>query len=271
MLPDVAKSGLLPCRLIIDPPANGAWNMAVDEALLEEAADAGLASLRFYQWSEPTLSLGYFQRYAEREEHEPSRGAAVVRRLSGGGALVHDRELTYSLCLSASHPLARRPAELYAPVHRALVEVLAAQGVAATLQCEALVPGAAGTCTGKIDDPAESGEAFLCFARRSAADVVLAAEHDKIVGSAQRRRRGAVLQHGAVLLAASPQAPEHLGIERAGGLPLAIGDLIGPWSELIATRLNLQLARADSPTGDSLQLRNNLLKKHASESWLQRR
>ena len=267
MLSDVATSELFPCRLFIDPPAEGAWNMAVDEALLEQAADEGLAALRFYQWSEPTLSLGYFQRYAERDAHAASRDATVVRRLSGGGALVHDRELTYSLCLPASHPFARSSAELYATVHTALIKVLAARGVTAVMHCAA--PPVAPM---EADPP---GEPFLCFARRSAADVILATVHDKpdkIVGSAKRRRRGAVLQHGAVLLAASSRAPELIGIERLGGLTLAPDELIEPWSARIGQRLNLQLTHAHFSSSQSLQLRNNnLLKKHASAAWLQRR
>ena len=62
-----------PCRLIVDPPAAGSWNMAVDEALLAAAVDDGVATLRFYQWNEPTLSLGYFQRYDDRQQHAASR------------------------------------------------------------------------------------------------------------------------------------------------------------------------------------------------------
>ena len=77
--------------------------MGVDEALLMDAVENGVATLRFYQWSEPTLSLGYFQRYADREQHTASRNCAVVRRQTGGGAILHDRELTYSLALPANH------------------------------------------------------------------------------------------------------------------------------------------------------------------------
>ncbi len=95
------------CRLIVHPPSPGAWNMAVDEALLMDAVENGVATLRFYQWSEPTLSLGYFQRYSDREQHAASRKCAVVRRQSGGGAILHDRELTYSLMLPAGSPLTR--------------------------------------------------------------------------------------------------------------------------------------------------------------------
>ena len=96
-------------RLIIDPPLRGPWNMAVDEALLADDVETDAATLRFYRWSEPTLSLGYFQSYADRELHAASRGCAVVRRQSGGGAILHDRELTYSLVLPPTNPLAQTP------------------------------------------------------------------------------------------------------------------------------------------------------------------
>src|SRR5688572_3671775 len=100
----VAKEISMPhARLIIDPPARGAWNMAVDELLLEEAC-RGARALRLYQWSEATLSLGYFQAAAERTEHTASRDCPLVRRASGGGAIVHHRELTYCLAM----PVAER-------------------------------------------------------------------------------------------------------------------------------------------------------------------
>lgn len=213
--------------------------MAVDEALLEAAAHEEVATLRLYQWQEPTLSLGYFQRSAERLAHTASRDAAVVRRQSGGGALIHDRELTYSLTLPAAHPWARDSQQLYYTVHRAivglLVRLLGPRAADWTLDLRA-----AGS-----DLPADA-EPFLCFQRRAAGDVIVAARGDrgdalthKIVGSAQRRR-GAVLQHGSVLLRTSPAAPELAGLcditgadvsvdELASELPLAMfGPLGGP-------------------------------------------
>src|SRR5689334_22732481 len=78
--------------------ADGPTNMAVDETLLEAAA-AGTASLRFYGWSAATLSLGYFQRAADRLVALP-----WVRRPSGGGAIVHHLEVTYCLALPAGRP-----------------------------------------------------------------------------------------------------------------------------------------------------------------------
>ena len=205
------------CRLIIDPAALGAWNMAVDEALLHEAAGNGLATLRFYAWSEPTLSLGYFQRVADREQHASSRRCALVRRQTGGGAILHDQEITYSLTLPAGHPLARSAPSLYAAVHDAAIAVLSAfsdHGCAPTLIRLKVSPKSR-----------DREEPFLCFQRRAPGDVLLidqpdrtqsveqSTEHErsalgtKILGSAQRRFGGALLQHGSLLLERSASAP----------------------------------------------------------------
>jgi lipoyl(octanoyl) transferase len=185
---------------IFDPPAQGAWNMALDEALLERGAKGSAAVLRFYEWSEPTLSLGYFQSFADRDSHEPSRDCASVRRASGGGAILHDRELTYSLTLPAGNHFSRRANDLYRISHHALVEALADWGISASLH-----------------EPDESRpasqdriEPFMCFARRTRGDVLV--NQWKIAGSAQRRGRGAVLQHGSILLEQSKFSPELPGI-----------------------------------------------------------
>src|SRR5690606_3058658 len=98
--------------------------MALDEVLLHHAADEGIASLRVYQWAPATVSLGYFQAEQDRHGHRPSRQAPLVRRASGGGALVHDRELTYSVALPAGHHLARGGEPLYGAVHELVVEWL---------------------------------------------------------------------------------------------------------------------------------------------------
>ncbi len=119
-----------PFILLLDPPASGAWNMAVDEALLEAAAE-GQSTLRFYRWAEPTLSLGYFQTYGDRFQHEASRGCAVVRRPSGGGAILHDRELTYSLAVPEAHPVAATRLRTYRAVHEALIAALGRWGIEA--------------------------------------------------------------------------------------------------------------------------------------------
>ena len=192
--------------------------MAVDEALLEAAAE-GQGTLRFYRWSEPTLSLGYFQQYPDRWQHEPSRQCAVVRRASGGGAILHDIELTYSLAVPAAHPLAADRLGCYRAMHAALVEALADWGVQAVVLQQA-------------DKESHHRQPFLCFQRRAPGDVLV--DGVKIAGSAQRRCRGAVLQHGSVLLGRSAAAPELPGLANLSGKQVDHRQLLDAWLQRLA-------------------------------------
>lgn len=248
-----------PLRLILDPPAEGAWNMGVDEMLMERAAEANVATLRFYEWAPATLSLGYFQNAADRDKHAASGACPMVRRSSGGGAIVHDRELTYSISLPTSHPMAADAETLYRNIHGTLLEALADFGVAARLNESALLPF--------------EGEPFLCFQRRAVGDVLL--DRFKICGSAQRRRRGAILQHGSVLLACSDAAPELPGVvdlantQAARRLtPPALADV---WIEIWRSQLSsLEHCRAYS--ADDLELAGkHASEKYASAAWTNRR
>lgn len=171
--------------------------MAVDATLLETAVTQDLATFRWYRWARPTLSLGYFQQAAEIETDPRLAGLPWVRRLTGGGAILHDQEWTYSLAIPAQQTLCGRPEELYDLVHHAIGEVLRAIGYPLLQRGEAakLTP-----------------EPVLCFSRRDAHDLVYDGKH-KVLGSAQRRRKGAILQHGSLLLRASPRTPQHLGLE----------------------------------------------------------
>lgn len=224
-------------RLLLDPPAPGRWNMAVDEALLETAVVTQEATLRFYQWQEATLSLGYFQALADRQQHPPSANCPAVRRASGGGAILHDSELTYSIALpqgSRSSPAAR----LYEVCHQTLIAALAEFDVSAALYRDCSQQKTA-------SQPA-TRPPFLCFQRRTCFDVVCG--EAKIAGSAQRRRRGAVLQHGSILLAASPCAPELPGIQQVAGKKISTDDLARRWAPRLAEALHMRLiASALSP------------------------
>src|SRR5437899_7083966 len=105
MMADASVGG--PCRVIVDTlPGSGEWNMAVDEALLESAVAGGSCATRWYCWNQATLSIGYFQTPEEALCKRRFAALPVVRRLTGGGAIVHHHELTYSCTLPARHPLA---------------------------------------------------------------------------------------------------------------------------------------------------------------------
>jgi lipoate-protein ligase A len=173
-------------RLITTWGADPGFNMGLDEALLESAGSP--PTLRFYTWRPDTLSLGYFQRYADVPGVE--RAGAVVRRITGGGAIHHVAELTFSLAASLDHPLYRGGVgESYARVHAAIASALERIGVRAAAR------GAAGL----ESDRAGTG---MCFHVSTPLDLAWGGR--KGVGSAQRRRRGRVLHHGSIKLGSSP-------------------------------------------------------------------
>ena len=246
-----------PCRLIVDGPAGGAWQMAVDEALLESAAEGGgRATLRFYQWSEPTLSLGYFQPFLARRKHIPSRDCSVVRRQTGGGAILHDREWTYSLALPRAHRLAAEATRLYDAVHEALKATLAQSNIDVAVLAKS---------SGMTPDE----QPFLCFERRAQGDVVC--ETTKICGSAQRRRQGAILQHGSLLLARSPHAPELPGLLELTGRKLEKEPLVERWTTQIAARLGLELLPGKLSDLELDRVRTLTLEKYSGFGWTERR
>jgi lipoate-protein ligase A len=247
-------------RIIVDPPASGPWNMAVDEALLQTAATTGQATLRFYEWQEPTLSLGYFQSLDDRHQHPASENCPVVRRASGGGAILHDRELTYSLTIpEAGKPnsFARR---LYEIGHQTLITALAEYGITAALfgDCSTV-----NTTTQNLAPP------FLCFQRRTCFDVVIG--DAKIAGSAQRRRHGAVLQHGSILLARSLFAPELPGIHELAAANITAQDLAHRWAPHFAHSLQSPLIQGNISALEREQATRLAVRRFAAARRLERR
>lgn len=242
-------------RILHDAALSGPENMGRDDALLARVGvGTSPPTLRFYQWDPPTISLGYFQKYAEYAALPPPAGElAVVRRPTGGGAILHDRELTYSLTVPLDHPLlAGGPNCLYERMHAA---VIAALGGAASR---------AAPC-GVSDDSGPAKGPFFCFARRHKFDVVLGA--GKLVGSAQRRTRSAVLQHGSIMLAT-----------RFAQQPVATVASVGPWSaRALADRVVEALATANplrcedgAWSADELEAAEPQVERHASAEWLRR-
>jgi len=165
--------------------ADPAFNMGLDEALLESAEPS--PTVRFYSWRPDTLSLGYFQKFSDVPGTE--KAGAVVRRITGGGAIHHVKELTFSIAASLDHPVYRGPiADSYARVHEAIRAALAEVGVPAEIRgARDLVSDRAGT--------------GMCFHKSTAIDLVWGGR--KGVGSAQRRKGGRVLHHGSIKLGTS--------------------------------------------------------------------
>lgn len=159
--------------------------MAADAALLERAISGDGPFLRIYGWSRPTLSLGYFQKESEVAEAGACQrlGVDVVSRFTGGGAILHHHEATFAIALPASHPLAKLDVnESYLALTKPLLELLRQHGVAAKFR---------GGEEPVLKTP-------NCFAGSACPDLVV--QGRKLFGSAQRRKQGAVLQHGSLLL-----------------------------------------------------------------------
>lgn len=229
-----------------DPPADGPSNMAADEALADEALARGGCCLRLYGWTPTTVSLGGFQRGIDAAAEASIAGVPLVRRPSGGGAIVHGSDLTYAAAVPRSHPWGGRPQSFYDALHEALCRALEDFGVAATLWPQA---GGAALPSGRDDG------AFFCFDRRSSGDVVVGVAESpdgrghKILGSAQRRLAAAVLQHGSLLVRRNRDVTggaSHPGLDGLAphGFPGAqVPSLAERWLELVAVSLGAPLAR----------------------------
>lgn len=170
-------------RLLDTGARDGAWNMACDVALMDRARRTGDAVFRVYAWARPTLSFGRHES-ARRQYHETAIRAAgvdVVRRPTGGRALLHHREVTYSVTapLDAGESLGASVRR----INQILLRALHHLGVAATEAADAR---------------ALRPEGAACFAVPGPGELTLAGR--KLVGSAQVRQDGAMLQHGSILL-----------------------------------------------------------------------
>ncbi|HEU4751876.1 MAG TPA: lipoate--protein ligase family protein, partial [Armatimonadota bacterium] len=186
-----------PWRLLECDPAPGAENMARDEALLEAAArEETPPVLRFYAWDPPAVSLGHFQGTEGIDlAYAAARGWDVVRRPTGGRAVLHQHELTYCLVLPPSVVGGAGVRTSYAVLSGALNA-----GLRSLLPDRS--PVTAPACN------ARTARGPNCFAVAGECDTLVA--EGKLVGSAQVRRGGALLQHGSILLDAEPAAWEAL-------------------------------------------------------------
>lgn len=250
----------------LDPPQTGSWNMAMDQAMLEYAAATQQVVLRIYQWSKPTISLGYFQDFDGLAEFPELKSLDCVRRVTGGGAILHDRELTYSIAIPADIHRKGHSEELYQAVHQAIIEWLRGLGLAANLWRE----------VNQTRDGSYSNEAsFLCFERRSEVDIVV--DSRKIVGSAQRRTSAGLLQHGSLLVESSPWLPQLAGLyPETCGLPHVFPEMAvtaielgGILKDALGVALGLEWLSGVAGEAVSERVRTMAKERFSSVGWTQ--
>jgi len=217
-------------RLITTWDAPPAWNMGLDEALLETGEAP--PTLRLYSWRPGALSLGYFQRVVDVPAVE--KAPSVVRRITGGGAIHHQRELTFSIACSLEHPIyAGRLASSYERVHAVIADTLREFGVVAQPRGQQTL----------LSDRDGTG---MCFHNSSALDLVW--NERKGVGSAQRRKSGRVLHHGSIKLDTTALEGEIASVAdvKRGVTP---SQFAAPFVENLARAFSLRLT-PDAPTPD---------------------
>jgi lipoate-protein ligase A len=242
----------LTCRLLPFTATDGATNMATDEVLLESAA-AGLATLRFYAWEPPTLSLGYFQPAQVRLAEPRWAQLPWVRRPSGGDTLVHDREVTYALALPpGSLWQGKQPWPLR--MHQVIAAALATFGVVAELY-------------GPLRPTPFNGP--LCFHHYTPGDLLVAGA--KVVGSAQRKHRGAFLQHGGLLCRSSTFTPTLPGIAELTGVDLTPAQLCAAITDCLHAATGWQLVQGQLTLAEVETVARLVRDKYATDRWNHKR
>lgn len=257
-------------RLIRSGPLSGALNMALDDALLHAVANGSSPPvLRLYRWRPATLTLGYAQPVAASIDLEACHAAAieVVRRPTGGRAVLHDREVTYAVIAPVGAPFGTSIAESYRVIAGVLLETLRRFHLAAEL-----VPGQARGQQGRA----------VCFTAPAQHELVVAG--CKVAGCAQKRRGAAFLQHGSLpleldlellqrLLPAAPGEAARARLETIGWLnrfaprPLGVDEVEAALIDCFATGLGLHF-REDSPTAQENALAARLLAEYyGNREW----
>jgi lipoyl(octanoyl) transferase len=267
-------------RLIHSLPAPGSWNMAADEAILEiTARGQSNPALRLYAWSPPCLSLGYAQPVSDVDlDQLSSLGWDLVRRPTGGRAILHTDELTYSVIAPLSEPrVSGSVLASYQTLSQALLHALRQLGVPA--QSLEKIDGNSGT----------GNQNPVCFEVPSNYEIT--ANGFKLVGSAQARRKEGFLQHGSLPLygdltritralrfpsaAERSEAAERL-LSRAGTVESILGKRL-EWEEAAEAfacafreALNLDLYPADLTPAEMDRAQELVHEKYAHSSWTSR-
>jgi lipoate-protein ligase A len=259
-------------RLVLSAPADGATNMALDEAILHAVA-AGRASptLRFYAWEPPCLSLGRAQKMGDVDMNAlKATGFDLVRRPTGGKAILHIDELTYSVVAPETEPrVAGGIVESYRRLSAGLISELEKLGM-----------------TGIVADQHAKNRCLqgpVCFEVPSDYEITVGGK--KLVGSAQMRAQEVVLQHGALplhgdiaricpLLATRPDPvrvrARATTVEEALGRRVSWDEAATALTEGFTEALNLRLERKELTEKERAQAERLREEKYATQAWTQR-
>jgi len=265
-------------RLLITPPTRGAWNMAADEAILEHIGRGeSHPTLRLYAWTPACLSLGHAQPFADVDMTRlKQRGWEVVRRATGGRAILHTDELTYSIIAPSDEPRVQGSVlESYNRLAQALL--LAVQSLEIPVEVK----------EGKTNDSATPNP--VCFEVPSTYEITVNGK--KLIGSAQARKKEGVLQHGSLPLTGdltricqalkfeNESARDHASkrlLERATTVESALGREIS-WEtaaqafiHAFEAQLGLSLKRGELSESESRRADELVREKYDHSSWTER-
>ena len=265
-------------RLYLSPPALGAWNMAVDEAILEHVIRGEAPpTLRLYSWAPPCLSLGRSQPFSDVDTAAcKANGWDVVRRITGGRAILHTDEITYSVIVPKDNIHVQGSLlESYHHLAQGLLAALEKLGADVQMNEE------------KLDAAAQKNP--VCFETPSTYEITV--DGKKLIGSAQARIRDGVLQHGSLPLvgdlaritqalcfpeAESRQSAAEKLLARASTLESALGRAV-PWGAAnqafvhgFETALDIQLERDELSLPEIMRVAELVREKYAHPSWTER-
>jgi lipoate-protein ligase A len=266
-------------RLLITASAPGAWNMSIDEAILEAVgSDKVQPTLRLYAWNPPCISIGYAQSFSDIDlERLHLHGWEWVRRPTGGRAILHIDELTYSVVApSTDARMAGSVLESYQRLSKALLSALHSMKIPA--KAHPLPPSIIGQEAGAV-----------CFEVPSNYEIVV--QGKKLVGSAQARRKIGVLQHGSLPLVgdltritqalryseeinreeASARLLEHATTaETVLGYPLSWDTAARSFVEAFQAELNIGFVASELSRAEHQKVDQLVREKYAQPGWLER-
>ncbi len=253
-------------RIISEGAEHAFFNMALDEAISESVRQkASPPTLRLYQWDRPSLSIGYFQKISEIDtDYCNKKDYPIVRRQTGGRAILHDAELTYSLSsLNNTYPFKGSLLDNYKTISNALLSGLKLIGIDAEMSF--------------IKKRNEGHRNPACFKAASFGEVTV--ESRKLIGSAQKRYTDGFLQHGSILFSFCPEelsntlksntTPDFSNICSISDYAptISIDDLISSLKEAFQEELNIKLV-SDRPTKTELKRAKELEHdKYSTHEW----